>query len=66
MIPIITITIAIAMTMTMMMIIWMVDFAPFLVDLTQKCGLNNLVLTKRLAKVDLATQLWTKRLFCVD
>ena len=69
MIPIITITIAIAMTMTMsmmMMVIRMVDFAPFLVDLTQKCGLNNLVLTKRLAKVDLATQLWTKRLFCVD
>ena len=55
------------MMMMMMMIIRMVDFTPSLVDLTtQKCGLNNLVLTKRLAKVDLATQLWTKRLFCVD
>jgi len=42
----------------------MVDFAPFLVDLTtQKCGLNNSVLTRRLGKVDLATQLWTERLF---
>ena len=34
------------MMMKMMKIIRMVDFAPFLVDLTtQKCGLNNLVLT---------------------
>ena len=42
--------------MMMMMIIRMVDFAPFLVDFTtQKYGLNNLVLTRRLCKGDLAT-----------
>ena len=53
-------TMIMIMIIMLMMIIRMVDFAPSLVDLTtQKCGLNNLVLTKRLAKVDLATQLWT-------